>query len=68
MNQKTVVSLLQGEPWVEYRTRVDLPGQSETDPQVRAAHMAMLADLKFKALLAGGRGRAQSSLRLLKTI
>src|SRR4030066_331846 len=26
--------LLAGEPWVEYRTRLDLLGQSEKDPQV----------------------------------
>ena len=29
--------LLQGEPWIEYRTRVELLEQSESDPQVRAA-------------------------------
>ncbi len=27
--------LLKGEPWVEYRARLDLLGQSEDDPQVR---------------------------------
>lgn len=35
--------LLSGEPWVIYRTRLDLLGQPETDPQVQAARQAMLA-------------------------
>ena len=52
MNDKTIEWLLQGEPWLEYRTRLDLLGQSDTDPVVRAARQAMLADPKVKALLA----------------
>jgi len=36
--------LLAGEPWIEYRTRLDLLGQSETEPQVRSARQSMLAD------------------------
>jgi hypothetical protein len=51
MNNKITDWLLQGEPWVEYRTRVDLLEQSETDPQVLAARKAMLVDPKIKALL-----------------
>jgi hypothetical protein len=51
MNSKTIEWLLQGEPWIEYRTRVDLLGQSESDPEVRAARKAMLADPKIKSLL-----------------
>lgn len=51
MNQKTIEWLLQGEPWVEYRTRVDLLEQSENDPQVSAARKAMLGDPKIKSLL-----------------
>jgi hypothetical protein len=51
MNAKTIDWLLQGEPWIEYRTRVDLLGQSESDPEVRAARKAMLADPKIKSLL-----------------
>ncbi|MBK8783380.1 MAG: hypothetical protein IPO22_16605 [Anaerolineales bacterium] len=51
MNDKTIEWLLQGEPWVEYRTRVDLLEQSPDDPQVIAARKAMLADPKIKALL-----------------
>src|SRR5512134_2645541 len=51
MNNKTIEWLLQGEPWIEYRTRVDLLGQSESDPEVRAARKGMLADPKIKSLL-----------------
>ncbi|HEX9091231.1 MAG TPA: hypothetical protein VF831_07065, partial [Anaerolineales bacterium] len=36
--------LLAGEPWIEYRTRLDLLGQSEAEPQVRLARQSMLAD------------------------
>jgi len=52
MNDKTIDWLLQGEPWVQYRTRVELLDQPETDPQVIAARKAMLADPKIKTLLA----------------
>jgi hypothetical protein len=52
MNDKNIEWLLQGEPWVEYRTRVDLLEQSPDDAQVIAARKAMLADPKIKALLA----------------
>ncbi len=45
--------LLEGEPWVEYRTRVDVLCQPEDDPQVAAARQAMLAHLQIQALLAG---------------
>jgi hypothetical protein len=51
MNNKTIEWLLQGEPWIEYRTRVELLEQPESDPQVRAARKAMLADPKIKSLL-----------------
>lgn len=52
MNNKTAEWLLrQGEPWIEYRTRVELLEQPESDPQVRAARKAMLADPKVKSLL-----------------
>jgi hypothetical protein len=51
MNDKTIEWLLEGEPWVEYRTRVDLLGQPKTDRQVIAARQAMLADPKIKALI-----------------
>lgn len=51
MNDKTVEWLLQGEAWIQYRTRVDLLGQAEADPQVRAARKGMLADPKTQSLL-----------------
>lgn len=51
MNDKTVDWLLQGEPWIEYRTRLDLLGQSESEQEVRAARKKMLADPKVKSLL-----------------
>jgi hypothetical protein len=52
MNDKTIEWLLQqGEAWVEYRTRLDLLDQSESDPEVIAARNAMLADPKIKSLL-----------------
>jgi len=51
MKNKTVEWLLQGEPWIEYRTRLDLLGQTEKDPQVVTARKAMLADAKIQSLL-----------------
>ena len=51
MNDKTVEWLLQGDPWIEYRTRLDLLGQTEKDPQVVSARKAMLADAKIQSLL-----------------
>jgi hypothetical protein len=42
---------LQGDPWVEYRTRVDLLEQPESDAEVMAARKSMLSDPKVKALL-----------------
>ena len=41
-----------GDAWVQYRTRIDLLGQPETDPDVRAARAAMLADPRVKSLIA----------------
>lgn len=52
MNDQTIDWLLQGEPWIEYRTRLDLLDQKENDPRVIAARKSVLADLKIKALLA----------------
>jgi hypothetical protein len=51
MKDKTVEWLLQGEPWIEYRTRLDLLNQPENDPQVVAARKGMLADAKIQSLL-----------------
>jgi hypothetical protein len=52
MNDKTTEWLLQSEPWIEYRTRLDLLEQPENNPQVATARKAMLADPKIQALLA----------------
>jgi hypothetical protein len=43
--------LLEGEPWVVYRTRLDLLHQNETDPQVVSARSAMLAHPLVRALI-----------------
>jgi hypothetical protein len=43
--------LLEGESWIEYRTRRDLLGESEQAPQVKAARSSMLADPRVKGLL-----------------
>ncbi len=43
--------LLSGEPWIEYRTRLDLLGQREDEQQVRVAKGGMLADARVRALL-----------------
>ncbi|HSL42534.1 MAG TPA: hypothetical protein VK897_03820 [Anaerolineales bacterium] len=52
MNTRIMEWLLQGEPWIEYRTRIDLLEQKENGPQVISARKAMLADPKIKTLLA----------------
>jgi hypothetical protein len=44
--------LLESEPWIDYRTRVDLLGQDQDDPQVRSARQSMLASPKVQNLLA----------------
>ncbi len=44
--------LLEGEPWIEYRTRRDLLGQSAKDPQVKAARESMLAHVQVQKLVA----------------
>lgn len=44
--------LLEGESWVEYRTRLDLLGQSEGDSHVKSARKSMLRDTRVQNLLA----------------
>lgn len=44
--------LLEGESWIEYRTRLDLMGQSEKDHRVIAARNSMLESVQIKSLLA----------------
>ena len=43
--------LLQGEPWVEYRTRIDLLSEPENEPHVVKSRAAMLVDPKVRALI-----------------
>jgi hypothetical protein len=43
--------LLQGPPWVQYRTRLDLLNESEDDALVRATRKAMLAHPQVRGLL-----------------
>ena len=43
--------LLEGEPWVAYRTRIDLLDQPESDPQVATLRRAMLDSPPIRALL-----------------
>jgi hypothetical protein len=44
--------LLNGPPWVQYRTQIDLLGESLDAPQVRKAHEAMLEHPQIQGLLA----------------
>lgn len=44
--------LVAGDPWIAYRTQVDLLGRPEDDPQVKSSRQAMLAEPKIQALLA----------------
>ncbi len=60
----TLAWLLEGAPYIEYRTRRDLLDQPEDDPQVAAARRAMLADPQVQGLvaeLAGWPGKVISS-------
>jgi hypothetical protein len=43
--------LLEGDPFIAYRTRLDLLGQSEHDAAVQSSRRAMLQDPKLKMLL-----------------
>jgi hypothetical protein len=44
--------LLEGEPWIDYRTRLDLLGQSEADPHVKSSRVSMLAYAQVQNLVA----------------
>jgi hypothetical protein len=48
---KVIEWLLQGPPWIQYRTRLDLLGQSGSDIDVIAARQAMLAHPEIQTLL-----------------
>ncbi len=43
--------LLEGPPWIEYRTRLDLMDQSGKDPEVSSAREKLLEDSKIKAVI-----------------
>jgi len=43
--------LLEGEPWIEYRTRVDLLEQFEDEPGVIRARKEMINHPKIQSLL-----------------
>lgn len=43
--------LLEGGAWIEYRTRRDLMGQSEEQPQVKSARQSMLANAQVQNLI-----------------
>ncbi|MCD4686535.1 MAG: hypothetical protein K8S97_11430 [Anaerolineae bacterium] len=45
--------LAHGDPWVQYRTRIDLLDQSADDPDVQHARAAMLSDPRVRALIDG---------------
>ncbi len=49
--KKIVDWLLEGPPWVQYRTRIDLLGQSESTSELAAIRKKMLADPDMQALL-----------------
>jgi hypothetical protein len=43
--------LLEGEPWVEYRTRIDLLLQSENEPEVVSARKRMIDHPRIQSLV-----------------
>jgi hypothetical protein len=49
---KSIAWLLASQPWVQYRTRLDLLDQPEDDPQVLVARRAMLTHPQVQSLLA----------------
>ena len=51
MNEELINWLLDGEPWVEYRTRIDLLNQSENEPEVKAAYDATLAHSSIQNMI-----------------
>ncbi len=48
---QTISWLINAEPWVAYRTLIDLCHLSEDDPLVQTTRLAMLDDAKIKALI-----------------
>jgi hypothetical protein len=60
---KLVEWLLEGPPWVQYRTRIDLLGQPENNSEVAANRQAMLTDPKVRTLLSELSGWPGSPLK-----
>ncbi len=60
---KLVEWLLEGPPWVQYRTRIDLLDQPESNSEVAANRQAMLAHPKIRTLLSELSGWPGSSLK-----
>lgn len=51
MDQIPMDWILAGEPWIAYRARLDLLGETEQDPQVAVARQGLLADVRVRQLL-----------------
>jgi len=51
MEKDWITWLLDGEPWVAYRARMDLLGQLRDDPQVVQDYQATVADRQIQALI-----------------
>lgn len=49
----TIDWLLKGEPWVEYKTRLELIGQPKTDKEVIEAKKNILSHPQIKSLISG---------------
>jgi hypothetical protein len=49
---ETINWLLKGEPYIEYRTRIDLLGENEDTPEVSAAKKKTIEDPKIQQLIA----------------
>jgi hypothetical protein len=47
----TIEWLLEGEPFIEYRTRVDLLRQSENEPEVIQARKGMISQSGIQSIL-----------------
>ncbi len=50
MNNNLTTWLLEGEPWVEYRTRIDLLQESENSPKVKKAYSVALTHPQIKSI------------------
>lgn len=51
MNEELISWLLEGEPWIEYRTRLDLLDQAENEPLVINAYNATLSNPEIHNLI-----------------